>query len=188
MTAQEAFHPPGKYRLSAADYLTLANAGAFEGLRTELIEGDVIVMSPQHRPHGFIKDELAYRLRRKLEEMASGWHVATEQSVALEPHSEPQPDIILTSEPKGAGPIPAETVALIVEVADSSLEFDLGEKARVYASAAVREYWVADVNGRQLLQFWSPAGDGYGERHEVAFGGTATAATIDGLTIDLIIG
>lgn len=171
-------------RLRIQDYLLLAGAGAFERCpKTELIDGVVYEVSPQHRPHGFVKDELAYRLRRALETLDSPLHVATEQSVAIAPYSEPQPDIILTTDPRGAGAIPVGSVALLVEVAASTLAFDLNDKARIYAAAGVGEYWVADVAARMLHQLWAPAGEAYTRRREIAFGADIAAATIAGLTI-----
>lgn len=172
-------------KLSIQDYLLLDETGAFEGYdNTELIDGVVYQMSPQHRPHGFVKDELAYRLRRALEAMGSPLHVATEQSVVIEPHSEPEPDIILTSEPRGPGGIPAASVALIVEIADATLEFDLARKAIVYAAARIPEYWVADVNARVIHRMWLPEGDAYRERDRIAFGERIAAATIEGLAVE----
>lgn len=176
-------HPPGRYKLRTRDYEMLAAAGALDGLRTELIDGGIVVLSPQYRPHGFIKDELAYRLRRALESMGAALHVATEQSVVLAAHSEPMPDVILTSEPQGVGGIPGFSVRLIVEVSDTTLIMDLDEKAGLYAAAGVPEYWVADVNGRVVHQLWLPTDDGYAERGTIAFGQAIEAATIDGLVV-----
>jgi hypothetical protein len=66
-------------KLRIEDYLRLSEAGAFDRYgRTELIDGVVYAMHPRHRPHGFAKDELAYRLRRTLEAMGSDLHVATD--------------------------------------------------------------------------------------------------------------
>src|SRR3954467_15472689 len=103
MTAQEHLRPPGKYRLRVADYLTLVESGAFEGQRTELIEGDVIVMSPQFRPHGMVKLELYDRLRDALRDMGSTLRPVIEFSLALAEDSLPEPDILLTTEPAGEG-------------------------------------------------------------------------------------
>lgn len=172
-------------KLRVADYELLDHAGAFDRIgRTELIDGLVYAMNPQYRPHGFVKDELAYRLRRALEALGSPLHVATEQSIAIEPVSEPQPDIILTSEPRGIGAIPVGSVALLIEVADSTARFDLDEKARIYAAAGVPEYWVANVNARVIHQMWSPEGEVYAERREVAFGERINAATLHGITVE----
>lgn len=171
-------------KLTVDHYELLDRAGAFiDHHKTELLDGLVYAVSPQHRPHGFIKDELAYRLRRALEILESSLHVATEQSVSLAPFNEPQPDIILTSEPTGAGPIPGGSVALLVEVSDSTSRFDRIQKAAVYAGAEIAEYWVADVNKRVLHRMWRPERSAYGERSKIAFGETVSSATIDRLTI-----
>lgn len=184
MTAQDVSPPPGKYRLKVDDYLTLFDAGAFEGLRTELIEGDVIVMSPQYRPHGVIKMALYDALRDRLKEFGSPLTPLVEVSLALDDHSLPDPDLLLTSEPRGAGPVPLSSVGLVVEVADTSVAKDMGSKAALYSRHGIPEYWVVDVNERTIHQLWSPIDDSYAERRETGFGAAITAATISGLTID----
>ncbi|HEV2748877.1 MAG TPA: Uma2 family endonuclease [Allosphingosinicella sp.] len=184
MTAQDLLKPPGRYKLKVADYLTLDRSGAFEGMRTELIDGEVIVMNPQARRHMFIKDELAYRLRRALEEIGSSVFVGTEGSVELAEHSLPQPDILLTSEPRGEGFVPLSSVALVVEVSVTTLEFDLERKAPLYARHGVGEYWVVDVNGSVIHQMWAPEGQAYAERREVRLGDRIEARTIEGLAVE----
>lgn len=172
-------------KLRIEDYLRLHEAGAFERYaKTELIDGLVYAMNPQHRPHGFAKDELAYRLRRALEALGSNLHVATEQSVAMGPHNQPEPDIILTTEPRGPGAIPGSSVALLVEIAATSLDYDLSPKARVYASLGVAEYWVLDVNVGVIHQMWSPQGEAYAGGREVKLGERIEAATIEGLAVE----
>lgn len=171
-------------KLRVADYIMLDEAGAFDGHDdTELVDGVVYPMSPQFRRHGYLKDELAYRLRRSLEAIDAAWHVATEQSVQISDVDQPQPDIILTTEPRGNGPIPLSSVGLLVEVSDSTLKFDRDKKGIVYAAAGVPEYWVADANARVLHRMWSPAAGTYGAGDEIHFGSPITAATIPGLTI-----
>lgn len=171
-------------KLTVDQYEMLNASAAFDDCnKTELIDGLVYAMNPQYRPHGFVKDELAYRLRRALEALGSPLHVATEQSVAMAPFSEPQPDIILTAAPKGAGAIPVASVAVPVEVAGSTARFELGEKARAYAVAGIPEYWVADVNARLIHQMWVPADGTYSERREMAFGERIAAATINRVAV-----
>lgn len=182
MTLQE--EPPAvKYRLTVADYTLLAESGAFADKRTELIDGDVLLMSPQLRPHLFVKSELGFRLRLALRELGGGLWVGEEGSVELSARDMPLPDIIATDEPRGAGAVPLASVALIVEVADTSLAFDLGPKAQLYAAAGIPEYWVADVNGRVLHQHSRPEGGTYADRRTIPFGELVAAATIPGLTI-----
>jgi len=184
MTAQDLLKPPGRYRLKVADYLTLDRSGAFEGMRTELIEGEVIVMNPQARPHMFVKDELAYRLRRALESLGSELFVGTEGSVEFDSESLPQPDIVLTSAPRGEGFIPLPSVALVVEVSVTSLDYDLNRKLAFYARHRMPEYWVVDVNRGVVHQMWAPEGEAYGERREVALGQPIKAAMIEGLAVE----
>jgi Uma2 family endonuclease len=182
MTLQERLSP-GKYALRVADYAMLGDAGIFGDLRTELIEGDVIVMAPEFRPHAYVRDELAYRLRRALEDLGSRFYVSV-GSVALTDTTMPQPDIVLTSEPRGPGAIPARSVPLLVEVSSSTLDNDLGRKLALYAAAGVPEYWVVDVNKALIHQMWQPHGEAYAEKREVAFSDPITAATVPGLTIE----
>ena len=184
MTAQDLLKPPAKYKLKVADYLTLHRSGAFEGMRTELIEGEIIVMNPQARPHMFVKDELAYRLRRALEGIGSDLFVGTEGSVEFDSESLPQPDIVLTSAPRGEGFIPLASVALVVEVSVTSLDYDLKRKRAFYARHGVPEYWVVDVNGDVIHQMWAPEGEAYAERREVKFGEPIEVATIEGLAVE----
>lgn len=173
-------------RLRIEDYRRLHEAGLLEmNGKTELIDGLLYEVSPQYRPHGFVKDELAYRIRRCLEALGSPLHVATEQSVAITPYSEPQPDIILTTQPRGPGAIPSASVALLIEISSTTATFDLNEKVRLYASAGIQEYWVADVNARIVHQMWVPARNAYVEGREVSFGQRIVAETIERLDIDL---
>jgi hypothetical protein len=62
---------PQPFKLRVEDYELLERAGAFNGARVELIEGMVVEISSQQRPHSFTKNELSYRLRRALEAMDS---------------------------------------------------------------------------------------------------------------------
>jgi Uma2 family endonuclease len=183
MTAHDLRAAPRTYRLTTADYLALDRNGAFEGLRTELIEGEIIVMNPQTRRHLFVKSELSYRLRRALEEVGSDLFVAIDGTVEIagDGYSLPEPDIFLTSAPRGDGYVPVETVRLAVEVAATSLELDLTRKAPLYARHGILEYWVVDVNEGVIHQMWGPAGEAYAERREVAFGQAIEAMTIAGL-------
>ncbi|MGI4732169.1 MAG: Uma2 family endonuclease [Janthinobacterium lividum] len=181
MTAQERLRP-GKYRLTIEDFLRLDETGVFGADRTELLDGDIIIMNAEYRPHAWIAGELGYRIRRILENGASGVHAMT-ASVALSEHDMPLPDIVLTREPRGAGPVPLRSVVLVVEVSSSTLDRDLHDKVVIYARAGIAEYWVVDVNGRVIHQMWAPSGDGYTEGRAVTLGETVASATLPGLTV-----
>lgn len=182
MTIQERL-TPGRYRLRVEDYERLVDAGAFRDARTELIEGEVIVLSPQFRPHGMVKMDLYDELRDVLRAQRSPLRPVVEFSLALSPENMPDPDIMLTSEPRGPRAVPRESVPLVVEVSDTTLADDLGVKLRLYARFGIPEYWVADVNARVIHRMWSPAVDRFVYGDEVAFGDPIASATIGGLTI-----
>ena len=185
MTIQSTITSPIPVKLTVDDFLLLDKSGAFDAYRkTELIDGMIVAMSAQFRPHLYAKGELAYRMRRTLEVSGSTLYVGQEASVDMRPVSMPEPDIVLTSEPRGAGPIPLASVALLVEISDSTLAFDLGDKLRAYAANNVPEYWVVDLEGRTIHQMWSPQGDGFRERRAVALGERIEAATVPGLAVE----
>jgi Uma2 family endonuclease len=182
MTVQDR-PPPGKYKLTTADFVRLDEAGVFGTDRTELLDGDIIIMNAEYRPHAWVAGELGYRIRRALEAIGSDLF-AMSASVALSEHDMPLPDLVLTNEPRGAGPIPLASVALIVEISASTLDRDMIDKLKIYSDAGVPEYWVVDVDARILRRMWSPAAGRYSQRDDVAFDTPITAATIPGLTIE----
>lgn len=172
-------------KLSAQDFELLNAHGAFAAYpKTELLDGDIYFVNAQYRPHGMVKMRLYDALRAALQQIGSQFVPVCEFTLALSPTDRPEPDIMLTSEPDGAGFMPVETVSLVIEVSDTTLETDLGRKLRRYADAGLPEYWVADVNGRVIHQMSCPIGDVFSERREVAFGGTINLVTIPDLAIN----
>lgn len=175
---------PLPVRLRVEDYLLLDASGAFDAYaKTELIEGEIVYMNAQNRPHARIKSELFFAISSVLRETSLPLTAIVEGSIAMPDDSVPEPDIVLTSEPEGDGLIPLQSVALLVEVADTTLANDLGRKARLYAAKGVPEYWVVDINNRTIHQFWEPGETAYGRASTIAFNETLAAATIDGLSV-----
>jgi Uma2 family endonuclease len=171
-------------KLRIEDYLLLDRSGAFDAYaKTELIEGEIYFMNAQHRPHALAKMEIYDGLRDGLRAIGSPLRPIVEASIAMPERSAPEPDIVLTSEPLGQGLIPLASVALVVEVSDTTLATDLGRKAALYARHGIPEYWVADIEGRVIHQMWGPGEEGYAERREVNLGERIEAATIEGLAL-----
>lgn len=174
---------PIKVKLRVEDFLLLDDAGAFvDYARTELIEGEVVTMNSEHRPHSQIKSRL-FRVLADALDLIDGLEALVEGSVSMPPYNAPQPDISVTREPDGDGFIPLASLALVIEVAATTLRNDLVRKRRIYAREGVPEYWVVDVERRVFHQMWRPAGTTYAERREVPFGDPVLAATIPGLTV-----
>jgi Uma2 family endonuclease len=176
---------PRKVKLTVGDFLRLDQADAFRDYaKTELIEGEIIAVNAQFVPHARFKTQFFRRLADAVDVEMPGFTALVEVSVAIPPNSAPEPDIVITDfEETGRQAVPVERVALIVEVSDSTLRYDLGQKAKVYAAAGVPEYWVADLEGRVLHQFWQPEGKTYVGKRALPFGETVAAVTIPGLEV-----
>lgn len=174
-----------RVKLSADDFELLDRHGAFRAYKkTELIDGDIYFVNSQHRPHGMVKMRLYDALRDTLRATESRYRPVSEFTLALSDTDRPEPDVMLTSEPDGDGFVPLASVPLVIEVSDTTLADDLGRKLRRYATGGIPEYWVADVSGRVIHQFWEPVGDRYAERREIAFGSSISAETLAGPTIE----
>lgn len=148
------------YRLSVEQYHTMINANVFGPEdRVELIEGFLVRNRDVNTPHAGGQELVACELRRLT---PSGWHVRSEKPLTLE-HSEPLPDLVIVrGQPRdylASHPRPGD-VALVVEMADSSLEFDRGWKRQIYAAARVGVYWVVNLIDRVVEVYSVPQGDG----------------------------
>lgn len=173
-----------RVKLRVEDYLMLDEAGAFDpGRRTELLEGDVYYMSPQHRPHARILSRLYGELHASLQRLPTGLEAMIGPSILMPPLDVPEPDIVVTSEPDGDGLLPLESVILVVEVSDSTLRRDMAMKAGIYARSGVPEYWIVNVSKRVIHQFWSPNDGQYRETRTTSFGEALYAITVSGLNV-----
>jgi Uma2 family endonuclease len=98
--------------------------------------------------------------------------VRVQNPIAIPPlDSAPQPDIVWAKrrDYRDRFPLPEE-VLLCIEVALSSLDYDCGEKADLYAAAGIQDYWVVDLEHRLIRVFRQPSADGYQERSEARIG------------------
>jgi Uma2 family endonuclease len=174
---------PHAVRLTVRDFLLLSDNGAFDDYsKAELIEGEIVCVNAQFARHSRAKSRLAFALAAALREMRSSLEVYVEVAVEVDEHTLLEPDIVLSSY-AGQGVVPVAGVALVVEVADTTLGYDLDRKSPRYAAAGIAENWVVDLAGGRLLQLWRPLGDGYAERREVALGEPAGAVTIADLEV-----
>ncbi len=83
--------------------------------------------------------------------------------------AQPEPDVVWAEAKSYARRRPQpDEVLLLIEVADSSLSYDLGEKCQLYAEAGIRDYWVVDIPSRLIHVFRDPNSGGYGTRHGLA--------------------
>jgi len=152
--------------LTVEEFEALADAeGWDEDTRVELLDGEVVWMSPINDPHiGCVNRLTRLFSRRYADEQAL---VSVQNPIRIEDYDEPQPDIALLTpraDDYGTAKAAPTDILLLVEVSDRTLRTDLGRKARIYASGGVAEYWVVDVNNRLLYVHRAPAGASYAER------------------------
>jgi Uma2 family endonuclease len=186
MTAIQPMNVPQPVKLTIEQFELLGRSGAFDGYaKTELIEGAIYAMNAQYVAHAFAKSELGVRLAMALRESGSHLRMVVEGTIAMPPNSAPEPDICVAEIVAGSRSyISLSGVALVVEVADSSIAFDLKEKAALYAMHGIPEYWVLELEGAVMHQLWSPSAEGYREGRSVALGQRIESATIVGLEVE----
>ncbi len=148
--------------LTVAEYHRMGEAGIFtEDDRVELIEGQLVAMTPIGSGHSGTVNGLNYLLVRAVGECGV---VAVQNPVLLDDHSEPEPDFaVLKPRPdayRAAHPRPAD-VLLIVEVADSSLAYDRTVKRALYARHGIPEFWIVDLAAGEVEVCRNPRGERY---------------------------
>ncbi len=163
-----------RHRLNVEQYHRMGEAGVFApGARIELIEGEVIDMAPMGTRHWSTVNRLTRLLVQATGERAV---VSVQASIRLDMQSEPEPDLAVLK-PRDdfyASALPTGHDAyLVIEVADTSLAYDLKLKSRLYALHGVPAYWVVDLAAGLLHTFAAPQGEIY-----TAVGATASPGTV----------
>jgi Uma2 family endonuclease len=144
----------------------MAEAGIFgDDERLELSDGEIVPMSPQGPKHISATRRTARQMRRVFGE--EDWSVREEKALALGTDRERYPDVVVA---RGGDDIyddriaEAADVALVIEVADTTLHIDRDVKAREYATAGIPEYWIVNLPERRLEVYRDPADGGYRSR------------------------
>ena len=153
--------------------------------RVELLDGRIIDMSPIGPFHG----GLVKRLSRIFNLKAKGrWIVSTQDPVRLDDHSEPEPDVMLlkpaADDYTGRHPQP-DDVFLLIEVSDTTLEFDLGEKLPAYGRAGIAEVWIVNLNDATIEVYREPNFTGFGSKSVLRAGDLAKPLAFPDVTIDV---
>jgi Uma2 family endonuclease len=157
--------PPGDmYRFTTDQYDRMVREGTIAGEEpVELLDGIVVRKMSEGPRH----DASFARCRRQLERLLeAGWYHRLEGSVRIPDYNEPEPDPDLcvvrgdSDDFTDHHPGP-DDVALIVEVAESSLARDRGEKRDNYARTGIPVYWIVDLVNRRLEVYANPAGGSY---------------------------
>jgi Uma2 family endonuclease len=140
----------------------MGEAGVFSpDDRVELIEGEIVEMSPIGEPHAASVDVMAEMLR---EALGRSVIIRVQNPIVLNDHSEPQPDISVLKRRddfyRHAHPR-TEDVLLVIEVSDSTLEYDRQIKVPLYARAGIPEVWIVNINEERVETFADVSGGTY---------------------------
>ena len=126
--------------------------------KVELIDGEITTMAAKTPRHD---DMLALIGERLADQRNNQFRLAYDSAFRLSEYQEPEPDIILLPSDMLASQVRGHSALLVIEVAVTSLSFDLNVKARIYAAHGVREYWVVDAQRLITHVHRDPGPDGY---------------------------
>lgn len=164
-----------KRLITVEDYHKMAEAGILPERGIELINGEIFEMSPIGSRHAKAVNKLN-RILGKL--LGDDMIISIQNPILASDYSEPEPDIAIlkyredfyaNAHPKGADTM------LVIEIADSSINYDLKVKLPVYAQSGVPEFWLVDLGKEEIQAFWQPTGDRYRFSQLVAKGDILTA-------------
>lgn len=144
-------------RWTKEEYYHLGELGFFRGQRVELIEGRLMVMSPQNDPHANGVELINYTL---IPLLRPAFRVRVQLPFNMSATTEPEPDFLIQAVAGLQSPhLHPTTADLIVEVSDSSLSYDRKRKGSLYARAGVADYWIVNLVAHQLEVYRDPIPD-----------------------------
>jgi Uma2 family endonuclease len=155
---------PSRKRWTRPECARLEASGLLDQQNLELVEGELIDKIGKNRPHVNGLSSMYAWLIEVFGKRFVNPEAPIDVSPEDNPSNEPEPDLIVLNQNffnfRSANPGPQDLL-LVVEVADTTLHFDLTVKAAIYARAGIVEYWVLDVSGRRLIVHRHPQSGGY---------------------------
>lgn len=180
-----------RHKFTVPEYHLMIDAGILgKDDRVELIEGEIIQMAAIGKRHATSVRRLIRVFRRLPEDRVT---LDVQDPIELTPRTEPQPDVVLLRFREDyyatAHPTPAD-VLLLVEVADSSIDYDRQVKTPIYARSNIAEVWIVDLIQDCLIVYREPSPDGYGFQQDFDRGQSVTPLAFPEfeVSIDFILG
>jgi Uma2 family endonuclease len=144
---------PQPRKWTVAEFDRLGALGCFTGRRAFLLDGVILEQGPMEPPHTEALEVLTEHVRTAF---GAGWRFRIQTPLHLDEFNNPMPDLaVVAGTPGYYGDHPV-SAALVVEVADTTLQTDPTDKAERYATANIADYWVLDLNGGVLHVFRDP--------------------------------
>ncbi len=174
------------YRLTVRQFDGLIRDGIIrEAERIELVEGLLVAKPVRNQPH-VQAGVLGLRLLSAI--VPAGWHVRKEDPVVVSDWSKPEPDLAVVrgrDKDYHERDVTSADVALVVEIAESSLPVDRQDMARVYSTASIAIYWIINLVELQVEVYSDPGPSGY-RSTQILKPGETVPVVIDGLTVGQI--
>lgn len=180
-----------KRYFNVAEYYRMVEAGILsEDDRVELIEGEILKMSPIGSRHSACVNRLNMLLNRLAGEDTI---VSVQNPIRLDEYSEPQPDVALLRSREDfyadGHPVPSD-VLIVVEVADTSVDYDRDVKVPLYARAGIAEVWLVNLPEEHVEIYTDPQNGAYREFRQAKRGESIVSRVIPALTlgVDTVLG
>src|SRR5262245_51192529 len=155
-TASTGLAFPHPKRWTCEEFHRLGDAGLLRDTTLILVNGELLAMPPAGGPHDVALTLLDDIIRKVF---TGGFVVRCQMSLVLGKATDPVPDLAVVQATARAFVQKPTTASLVVEVSDSSLDYDTGAKACLYASAGIADYWVVDLVNCRLIVFRDPRPD-----------------------------
>ena len=182
-TAVPASKAPAAKLWTVEEFHRLGELGIFEGRRAMLIHGSILEEGPMNPPHAIASTKTEDLIR---DLFGRGYHVRVQKPMVFGLSIDPEPDVaVVRGRPADYTSHPT-TAALIVEVSDTSLKYDTTEKAMLYATAGIPEYWVLDLNARQLHVYRAPVDGAYTTTFAVPAEGTVVPLAVPAVSVKVV--
>ena len=177
---------PTRRRISVEEYYAMAEAGILaEDERVELIDGEIITMSPIGNEHAASVDAAT----DFLVPLVTGRAIVRVQGhLRLDEYTQPEPDLAILKRRDDFyrhGAPSADDVLLLIEVADSSLSYDREMKLPLYAGFGIPEVWIANIPARVVEVYTNPTEDGYADSRTHSAGETVSPAAFGDVEVSV---
>ncbi len=148
------------YKWTIEKWHELVNSGVLDGQKVELLEQNIVNMSPEGIEHSYTTENVVIYLRNLFSNLA---HVKESHPITLD-NSEPEPDIAIVRLPETIyrhhHPY-AEDIYWLIEISQRTLKKDLEQKSFTYARNGIPEYWVIDLQNKQVIVHTQPQDNKY---------------------------
>ena len=166
------------FKWSISDWHELVDSGVLAQHRVELLEGEIIEMSPEGPMHSSTNHSVVEYFRELLGKRA----VIREAHPITLDNSEPEPDIAVVRSPYTDYFVRhpyAEDIYWLVEISNKTLKLDLERKLATYARNGIMEYWVIDLVNKKLVVHTQPVGNSYTQVQNLTTGNISPQAFRD---------